>query len=474
MISSFFGIEIAKRAIFSSRSALDVIAHNIANANTKGYSREEGLISTTPPISLPSIGIIGTGAHLSAIRRIRDEFLDIQYRDENRIKDYWDTLETSLEEIEYLIGEPSDNGLSNAINDFWSGWQELSTNPESMAIRGSLIEKSQTLISLLSHIRKGLIRFREQIDKDLAIQVDSINEIAKQIGALNEEIKRAYVRGQSPNDLLDKRDLLLDELSSYVNFDVAINEVGEAIINIRDHTLVGVNNTVYKMIFRDSQVLWENGDRVYLKDGQGKLASLIYARDNIIGISDGRGYIYESGYIGVIDRITESIFNRVNELHRSGYGLDNSTGNEFFSLIDTSKGVTADNIKIADIVLQDVSKIAASTNLDSPGDGSNALKIAQINREFLIDGSFTINDYWNNQTSTLGFITQRARWLADNQKSLVDAIERERESVSGVSIDEEVVNMIRYQNAFSAASRILSTLDEMLSILIERTGVVGR
>lgn len=474
MISSFFGIEIAKRAVFASRSALDVISHNIANANTKGYSRQEGVIATTPPISLPSIGILGTGAHLSTIRRIRNEFLDIQYRDENRIREYWDRLKSSLEEIEYILGEPSDNGLSNAINDFWNGWQELATNPESMAVRGALKEKSQTLISLLSYIRKGLIQFRDQIDKDLEIQVNSVNNIAIQIGALNEEIKRAYIRGQSPNDLLDKRDLLLDELSSYINFDLTINEVGEAVINIRDHTLVGINNAVYKIVFSSGQVLWENGDRVYLKDEQGKIASLIYARDSIIGMSDDRGYVYESGYISVIDRMTEIIFNRVNELHRSGYGLDNSTGNDFFSLIDTSKGIIASNIKISDTILQDLNKIAASSNLDSPGDGSNALRIAGINREFLVDGSFTINDYWSNQVSSLGFITQRTEWLSENQKTLVESIERERESISGVSIDEEVVNMIRYQNAFAAASRILTTLDEMLSILIERTGVVGR
>ncbi|HOL55758.1 MAG TPA: flagellar basal body rod C-terminal domain-containing protein, partial [bacterium] len=185
-------------------------------------------------------------------------------------------------------------------------------------------------------------------------------------------------------------------------------------------------------------------------------------------------YNYETGILNAIDRLASVIFDRVNELHRTGYGLDNSTGNDFFSLIDTGKGVIASNIKISDVILQDLSKIAASTVMDSPGDGSNALNIARINREFLIDGSFTISDYWNNQTDSLGIVSQRANWLLENQSALVDAIEKERESVSGVSIDEEVINMIRYQNAFSAASRVLTTMDEMLSILIEKTGVVGR
>ncbi|MGC8971097.1 MAG: flagellar hook-associated protein FlgK [bacterium] len=474
MISTFFGLEIARRALFVNRSLIDITSHNVANANTEGYSRQEGLVTTTSPVLLPSIGILGTGAKLSYIRRVRSEFLDIQYRDENRIKSYWDDLKNSLEEIEYILGEPTDNGLASTLSSFWNSWQELSVNPENMSVRGALKEKAQTLISFLAHLRSELVLQRGQLNKDLEIKVNSVNDIAVQIGALNEEIKRAYIRGQSPNDLLDKRDLLLDKLSELLDFDVTVNEVGEAIINIRDHLLVGINNTVYKMKVSDGRVLWEDGPDVYLANEQGKLSSIIYARDTIIGIADDRGYEYETGYIGIIDRLTTSIYERVNELHRSGYGLDNSTGIDFFSLIDTGKGIVATNVKINDLILEDLNKIASASLLDAPGDGSNALKIAKVSKEFLIDGSFTVEDYWRNQISMLGIISQRANLISNNQKSLVDAINRKREEISGVSIDEEVINMIRYQQAFSGASRILTTLDEMLSILIERTGVVGR
>ncbi len=474
MISTFFGLEIARRALFANRALINVTSHNVANANTEGYSRQEGLVVTTLPMSLPSIGIVGTGAQLSYIRRVRSEFLDIQYRDENRIKGYWDELKNSLEEIEYILGEPSINGLSSVIDSFWNSWQELSTNPESMSVRGSLKEQAQSLVSFLAHIRSELLLQREQLNKALEIQVNTINDIATQIGALNEEIKKAYIRGQSPNDLLDKRDLLLDKLSELVNFDVRINEVGEAIINIRDHLLVGINNTVYRMTVSSGKILWEDGIDVYLESERGKLSSIIYIRDDIVGIANDMGYQYETGYLSVIDRLSAVIYERVNELHRSGYGLDNSTGIDFFTIIDTNKGVNATNIKINDLISQDLNKIASATNSDVPGDGSNALKIARIREEFLIDGSFTVGDYWKNQVSMLGIISQRAKLLSENQKTLVDAISSRREEISGVSIDEEVINMIKYQQAFSAASRILTTLDEMLSILIERTGVVGR
>ncbi|MBC7319923.1 flagellar hook-associated protein FlgK [bacterium] len=474
MISTFFGLEIARRALFVNRSLIDVTSHNVANANTEGYSRQEGVVVATPPVSLPSIGFVGTGSELSYIRRVRSEFLDIQYRDENRIKGYWDELKSSLEELEYIMGEPSDNGLASIMDSFWNSWQELSINPESMSVRGSLKEQAQTLISLLAHLRSELILQREQLDKDLEIQVDTINDIAVQIGALNEEIKRAYIRGQSPNDLLDKRDLLLDKLSELIDFDVTINEVGEAIINIRDHLLVGINNTVYRMTVSIGKILWEDGIDVYLGNEQGKLSGIIYIRDNIIGIVDDRGYQYETGYLSVIDKLTSVLYERINELHRSGYGLDNTTGIDFFTLVDTNKGINANNIKINDLILQDLNKIATASSLDTPGDGSNALRIAKVREEFLIDGSFTVGDYWKNQVSMLGIISQRAGLISENQKRLVDAISSRREEVSGVSIDEEVINMIKYQQAFSAASRILTTLDEMLSILIERTGVVGR
>ncbi|MCX7796157.1 MAG: flagellar hook-associated protein FlgK [bacterium] len=474
MISTFFGLEIARRALFVNRALIDVTSHNVANANTEGYSRQEGLVVNTPPISLPSIGIVGTGAQLSYIRRVRSEFLDIQYRDENRIKNYWDELKSSLEEVEYILGEPSNNGLSSIMDSFWNSWQELSTNPESMSVRGSLKEQAQSLISFLAHIRSELVLQREQLSKDLEIQVDTINDIATQIGALNEEIKRAYIRGQSPNDLLDKRDLLLDKLSGLINFDVRINEVGEAVINIRDHLLVGINNTVYRMTVSSGKILWEDGADVYLGNEQGKVPGIIYILNNIIGTVSDTSYQYETGYLSVIDRLTTVIYERVNELHRSGYGLDNSTGIDFFTLVDAGKGINANNIKINDLILQDLNKIASASSLDAPGDGSNALKIARIKGEFLVDGSFTVGDYWKNQVSMLGIISQRANLISENQKVLVDAISSRREEVSGVSIDEEVINMIKYQQAFSAASRILTTLDEMLSILIERTGVVGR
>ncbi|MFN6992202.1 MAG: FlgK family flagellar hook-associated protein, partial [Fervidobacterium sp.] len=202
------------------------------------------------------------GAQLSYIRRVRSEFQDIQYRDENRIKNYWDEMKSSLEEIEYILGEPSSNGLSSVIDSFWNSWQELSTNPESMSVRGSLKEHAQSLISFLAHIRGELILQREQLNKDLEIQVNTINDIATQIGALNEEIKKAYIRGQSPNDLLDKRDLLLDKLSGLVNFDVRINEVGEAIIS-------GIKSMVPALVILT--LAWTIGSVIKLSPEEGGL-----------------------------------------------------------------------------------------------------------------------------------------------------------------------------------------------------------
>jgi flagellar hook-associated protein 1 FlgK len=474
MLSTFLGIEIAKRALFAQRTAMDVASHNIANANTTGYSRQEGVMETSPPISLVSVGIVGTGVNVDYIRRIRDEFTDIQYRDENRIKSYWDELQQNVTQVEDILREPTENGISSAIDAFWNSWEELSTNPESVAVRVSVKEQAQNFVSILSHTRSELIQLRDQLTKSLEIQVNNVNDIAIQIGSLNEEIKRATIRGQVPNDLLDKRDLLLDNLSELVNFDMRVNENNEVIINIRDHVLVGLNNTVNKLEVSNGDVIWSDGVPLYIKLEQGKISSILEARDNIIGKVDDTGYANETGYIKVIDRLVEAIYTRVNEVHSTGYGIDNSTGNSFFSLIDLNKGIVATNIKLNDEIAENPEKIAAGGTVDSPGDGSNALKISRVGEEFLIDNSFTVKDYWRSQVGALGITSQRANWISGNQKVLVDALTKRRESISGVSLDEEMINMIKYQNAFSAASRVLTVMDEMLSIIIEKTGIVGR
>jgi|YelNatPaOPRAMG01_1025707.scaffolds.fasta_scaffold05646_13 flagellar hook-associated protein 1 FlgK len=474
MLSTFLGIEIAKRALFAQRTAMDVIAHNVANANTPGYSREEGVMSTSPSLSLVSIGSIGTGVSVDYIRRIRDEFTDIQYRDENRIKSYWNELNQNVSQVEGILSEPSENSISSAIDAFWDSWKELSTNPESMSVRVSLEEQAQNFISILSHTRSELIQLRDQLDKDLEAKINSVNDIAVQIGALNEEIKRATIKGQVPNDLLDKRDLLLDNLSELINFDMRVNENNEVIINIRDHVLVGLNNNVNRLEVSNGSVLWEDGTPLYIKPEQGEISSILEARDNIIGKADDSGYTNETGYIQVIDRLVDVIYTRVNEIHQGGYGIDNTTGIPFFSLGDSTKGVIASNVKLNDEIVQNPEKIAAAGTIDSPGDGSNALNISNISDELLIDNSFTIKDYWASQVGSLGIISQRANWMSENQKVLVDTLIQRRESTSGVSLDEEMVNMIKYQNAFSAASRILTVIDDMLSTLIEKTGVVGR
>ncbi|MGB9682850.1 MAG: flagellar hook-associated protein FlgK [bacterium] len=474
MLSTFLGIEIAKQALFAQRTAMDVTAHNVANANTPGYSREEGIMTTSPSVSLVSIGTIGTGVNVDYVRRIRDEFTDIQYRDENRIKSYWDNLSQNIGQVEGVLNEPSENSISSAIDAFWNSWKELSTNPESMSVRVSLEEQAQNFISILSHTRSELVQLGDQLSKDLEGKINTVNDIAIQIGALNEEIKRATIKGQSLNDLLDRRDVLIDSLSELINFDMRVNENNEVIINIRDHILVGLNNTVNKLEVSNRSVVWQDGTPVYIKPEQGEISNILDAMNNIVGKADDSGYTNETGYIQVIDRLVEAVYTRVNEVHQGGYGIDNTTGIPFFSLLDPTKGIVANNIKLNDDIVKSPEKIAAASTIDSPGDGSNALGLSNISNEFLIDNSFTVGDYWASQVGALGIISQRANWMSENQKVLVDALIKRRESTSGVSLDEEMVNMIRYQNAFSAASRILTVIDEMLSTLIEKTGVVGR
>ncbi|NLO89037.1 MAG: flagellar hook-associated protein FlgK [Clostridia bacterium] len=501
MNSTFGGFNIALRALMAQKLMLDIAAHNVANANTPGFTRQRGVLETTPPLPYPSIsssnmlGQIGTGVDVVRVERLRDEFLDVQRRKEIHTQGQWTVRRDILEQIEVIFLEPTDTGLSSLINDFWNSWQELSKHPESSAVRTTVKETAAALADAIRHTYQQLNDLSEDIDNMIEINVGNINSLATQIAQLNRQIKVAKGAGFEPNDLYDHRDILVDELAELIDFKYKIYDDGTM-----DIYLYNDEDGSYSARLVDGKEGHTNILKTKIDDTSGKmvicwesytsnepLLNLPAANDVLVindgelkGLFDARDVILD-GYMKNIDSFALGLKNIINEYHQKGYDLNGKEGGEFFT------GTGAADITISSDIENDVSKIAAALNKESiPGDGSNALIIARLQSARLFydvdkgelrlpnegeTGNTSFEDFYNNLISSLGVATNESQRMVENQEALVDQLDNLKENVSGVSIDEEVAHMLQYQRAYQAAARFMTTMDEILDTLINRTAV---
>ncbi|HAF17335.1 MAG: flagellar hook-associated protein FlgK [Thermacetogeniaceae bacterium] len=509
MRSTFFGLQIGLRSLRTQQRSLDVTSHNIANANTPGYTRQEAIMVTTPPYPVPALdgyigaGQIGTGVEVSEIRRMRDRFLDYQMRSESKILGYWEAQQDALEKIEGIINEPSDSGLRSIMEDFWIALDELAKDPESLAARSLVVETGRSLADAFNHIDTQLSELVSDLNRNLKVMVDDINSMARQIADLNMQILKVEVSGARANDLRDKRDLLVDRLAKTINIKVVENENGTITVNISGRALVQGENA-NKLVVGNS----DDYPEIYWQDDQSRSYPLTITGGTVRGIIDARGYKHGEEVEGFIpalqkqmDILAKGIAEAFNEIHRIGAGLNGDTGLDFFMSKDGSVSITAGNIAVNQELSADPSKVAAAELrpiLDDPddyenkielngtwytwdkGDGSNALQLAKLKETQIIDINstqdqlFSPDDYYNAIIGELGVTAQQAYRMVENQELLVSQIENNRLSVSGVSLDEEMVNMIRFQHAYNAAARVITTMDEMIDLIINRMGLVGR
>lgn len=226
MWNNFFGLEMGRRAMDYFRRGMETAAHNISNADVEGFSRQRVEPSTTNPFTNPAFnrpnlpGQIGTGVQIDAIVRLRDAFLDIQYREEMTVKGYWEQIEKVLATVEVYVNEPAGAGLQVALDDYWSGLQELSKRPDDSAVRENLVEKTKNLTVYLDQLVRNYDEFRADLNRDIKLMVDEVNALIDQIASLNVTIKQVQGVGGNPNDLMDKRDMLVDKLSKLIDIDV--------------------------------------------------------------------------------------------------------------------------------------------------------------------------------------------------------------------------------------------------------------
>ncbi|MDF1543640.1 MAG: flagellar hook-associated protein FlgK [bacterium] len=460
----FQGLEIGKRALLSSQVVLQTIGHNVANVNTPGYSRQRVNINTTYP-EMSAHGPIGSGVSVRDVRQVRDLFLGSQYRRENKSLGQWSYKEKVMGQVEALFNEPSDNTLSDQLNDFWNSWSALATD-NTGASRKALITSAVQLTNGFHQLAGELQTLRDSIDRDMVNITESVNGKAREVARLNKMISMQEAGGDRANDLRDARDLLVDEMSEFVDINTVEDERGNMIVYVGAMTIVDGPDSLpiearseNKSGVLTHKLVWE-GSSVEITNLNGQLKGLVDARDEVI-----------PRYLNELHTLSNTIAREVNAMHRTGYGVNDSTGVDFFETDNTD----AFNISVNRDLLADSNLVAAAVASGSPADNRLAVAISELqDKKVFFGNSSTMSDYYNSMVSNLGVESNEAMSFSANYELLVNQVNNSKMAVEGVSIDEEMANMVKFQHAYDAAARVITTMDQALDTIISGMGVVGR
>ena len=622
MANSFGAIEIGKRSLMAHSTQINTAGHNITNADTEGYSRQRVQIKTFDPLYRPDLtreerpGQVGQGSSVESINRLRDELLDQRIVAQSNQETYWTTREKYYTMIEQVYNEPDEISVRTNMDKYWQSWQELSVYPDSQAARQAVVTRGETLAESIQQRYKALSGIGDLINGDIDATVKQINTITKQIADINGEIVKVKAMGDNPNDLLDRRDLLVEKLSGLANITTDIRDDDEFMVHLEGNILVqghiARNFEVEPMTDNNgySRVIWSDTKNTVQVSG-GTLGALIELRD--VDIRE---------QVQSLNTVTMNFADLVNDVHRAGIGMNNVTGLDFFvqhpfvtsvngnydrdgdgvddhsylfrftgtnslnpqeklglegemklsgksgtitvpyhatdtieevvarindsdgevkAYLDRNnrlvlKATTAKEMENPDFVIRhvedngmfltgyagilngsgaenaydfaqadasnalrgqfsvspvlnpagyvevnpdikgDVLSVAAAypnnQGKSMIGDARAAVEIASIrNTDVMIGKDRTFDDYFANSVTNVGLKGEQAEMNMLSQNAIMDDLRNLRDSISGVNIDEELAEIIKFQHGYNAAAKFVSVIDQMLDTVINRLGV---
>jgi len=535
MRSTFMGLEASKRGLFAQQSALYTTGHNISNANTEGYTRQR--VNMTPTLGYPGIGLdspktagfIGTGVEVTAVQRIRDDFTDKQYRQETNKLGYWQAKSDTITQMEDILNEPSDYGLAQTLDQFWNSLQDLNVNPEDGGARAVVIQRGIAVADSFNYMYNSLSKVKENTAKEIGVLLKDANSILEQIASLNGQIQAIEPNGYMPNDLYDARDSLLDQLSTYYPIETTkVPSGGNALAIAEGATTVSLklnDGTTVKLVDGNEYVqlrnsgesatdgqtpagmvtglhivkVNSNGTETFLSNDWSSTRKTVNDINNFSTLGKFKGLVDSYGYstdgsgdantekgqlpdmINKLNLMAQSFATEFNKLHKDGTDLTGTSGEVFFVQNGTTDetGITAGNIYVAQNLIDDPNLIAASDSDPNPGNpepgnGKQALKLANMKFSGLSElEDISVQTYFEGLIGQLGVDGQQAERLAYNAQTLQQAVEERRDSVSSVSLDEEMTNMITFQQAYNANARMITVIDETLDKIINGMGRVG-
>jgi len=471
MIDLLSSLTMARKALQTGQVAIQTTGHNIANANTPGYTRQRVDLVPTIPFSLGSAGSVGTGVDVKVVTRLRDLMLDSQFRDAHQTLGRQETEEATLSQIEGLVGEPSDSGLASAMSALFGSFHDLANSPTDLAVRTVVRDKARALADQFHRLDDGFERLKIDLSNEISVDVKQVNGLARQIADLNGQIAMSEGGGGTANDLRDQRDQALDDLSKLVGGSVIEDIGGQVRVTLGGGlTLVDGQTTVplEAAAFAPTDPNYPDSVRLFLggklmTPGGGRLAGLLNSRNSASG--------FVKGFQSQLDALAKAVAEKVNTIHVAGYGMDGiTTGNNLFDPL----GTTARSIAVDSAIEGDVTKIAAAGTAD-PGDNSNALALASLQDDSTAialpsGGTTTLGAYLSNLVSDLASQEAGAKRSVGLHTTMADFLTSRRDQSSGVSLDEEMTNLIRYQKAYEAAAHFVTVVNDLLGTLMTKLG----
>ncbi|CAM3209540.1 flagellar hook-associated protein FlgK [Sporolactobacillus spathodeae] len=507
MIPIFSSLNMMQRALEVNQEVIQTTGDNISNANTDGYSRQRVDLTTWTPFPASGInaargaGQIGTGVTAGSISRIRDTFVDLQVRDNTNQNGYWSAVNDAYSQMENIVNEPSDSGISTVLNNFWQSLQDLASNAGTSGTGSVVLQNGAEVADTFNYIAGSLGKVQNNISDQINENTSLVNNYADQLTALNKQINNQEANGFLPNDLYDQRDAIVDKLSALVNVKVTTTPsggnpvagaVGRYSIELVDKdgksyvpsaTLVDGQNLTNNHL-QTTQSTDMNGNpqvAVTLVDNSGNTlpASGSANLNNMSGKLQGEIDSYTVDFPAVmnsLDNMAQTLASKFNAAYATSAG--GSSKGEAFFLGDGSGNsagtVTAANIHVnADLKGSDVTANVAS---GASGDNTSAIAMADVlaTNAYDIDGngsSATLQNYLESLIGQIGVNAQSADQFSTNTNSLLTAAQNRRSSISGVSTDEELTNLIQYQQSYAASAKVVNTLDTMLDTIINKMGV---
>lgn len=459
-------LQIGAGAMLAQQQAIQTTSHNIANVDTAGYARQRVSLSSAFPVNKGPY-VVGLGVKASAVTSMVDRFFEAQLVSFKAGLGSAGAEQRALSGVADALPITEEQGVGSALEAFWGAWAELANNPAGQAERANLIGRSRALGDVLRQTRTALVDTQTHLDKDLDAAVRRVNTILPQIASLNRQIATGEAGGQRANDFRDQRQQLLQDLSELVGATAHEEKDGQLTVQVDGVLLVSGEKTASL----DSSNLNASGFRTveYISatgTGSSYDATALLTKGEIGGLITARDATV-AGFIDRLDLFAKTLVDTVNAQHALGYDLNGTAGGAFFTPIAATAGA-AGMMQLESGIAADPHLIAAAQSASSaPGDNRNARALAglQTSTQAAL-GNVAFKDYFVRLVSDVGQQVQTTQDAQSFQQALLEQTQARRESVSGVNIDEEMTNLIKFQRAFEAASRLISVGDEMYETMI--------
>jgi flagellar hook-associated protein 1 FlgK len=465
MLGLFNTLNLGARSMVAEELGVEVTGQNLANANNAAYTRQTVQLQTSTPTP-SSLGLQGTGVEAASIQQVSNQLINGQIQSEASVGGYWNSQQTALENAQTQLDEflnlsssstssstTTSTDLSDQLNSLFNAFQSVATSPTDATARQSLINTAQTLASSFNQASQNLNALNSQLNTSVGGDVTSANQLLSDIASLNGQIAKATASGGTANDLVDSREADLENLAKLVNTQTTANSDGTISVSIGGQELVSGSK------LSDSLATYADADGNLLVQTAASATPLTLTGGSIQGTIDARDGALAT-LRGGLDTMASTLIAQVNGIYQNGYDLNGNSGADFFT------GSDAGDIGVNSALLTDPSQVQAA-GANAPGDNTVALALAQLGSQSLTAlNNQTFSGACSLDVENFGDALSNANDQVTNYNSVNTMLLNQRDSVSGVSLEEEMANLITYQKAYETSAQIISTVNQMLTTVV--------